>query len=78
MVPIIHVFAEDDQLRVRNGLCSIQFLEKGIRRRTAGTTFRSEKLDENGVTTRVRSFSNRRFMFYFLRGPIGGRRRLQK
>jgi hypothetical protein len=30
------------------------------------------------VTTRVRSFSNRRFIFYFMRGPIGGRRHLQK
>ena len=39
MVPIVHVFTKDDELRTSDGLRSIQFLQEGVRWWAAGTTF---------------------------------------
>src|ERR1700722_10404468 len=42
VVPIIHVFTEDDQLHAGHGLRRVQLFQQGIRGRTTGTTFGGE------------------------------------
>src|ERR1700683_1135626 len=73
MVPIIHVFTEDDQLRVRNGLYRVQLYEEGICGRTSGTAFRSEQLNENGMRTFARCVSSRGLVLDLQASPVGWR-----
>ena len=58
MVPIVHVFTEDNQLSTRNGLRGFKLLKPRVRRRTTGTAFGGKQLDQNGdrVSLRVRGF----------------------
>jgi|ERR1700677_869404 hypothetical protein len=47
VVPIVHMFAEHNQLSARHGLRSIHIEKEGVCRWTTGTTFSSEKLNKN-------------------------------
>jgi hypothetical protein len=49
------MLAQHDEHSARNRLALIEFLKQRIRRRTTGTTFRSEQFDENGMSLRARS-----------------------
>ena len=78
MIPIIHVFAEHDELRTTNRRGSVHPFEEGVRRRTTGTAFRREQLNENGMKIRARSLGARSLVFGLQTPPVGGRRSLQK
>src|SRR5450631_3213141 len=41
-VPVIHMLAENDELRPRDRLRAVKLLQEGISRRTTGTPFRRE------------------------------------
>ena len=76
VVPIVDVFAEDDQLRSRNRLKSVYFLQQGVGTRATGAAFGGEKLNQNGVSVRGRRRRTRRSSLVLgLRGlTVDGRR----
>jgi hypothetical protein len=78
MVPIIHVFTEDNELRACNGRGSVHPLEERVRGRAAGTTFRREQLNENGMSLHAQGLGSRGFVFGLLSPPVDRRRRLQE
>jgi hypothetical protein len=78
MVPIIHVFTKDDELRACNGRGSVHPLEERVRGRAAGTTFRREQLNENGMSLHAQGLGSRGFVFGLLSPPVDRRRRLQE
>jgi hypothetical protein len=45
MIPVIDVLAQNDQLRARDGLGCIDFIQENICRRTAGAALGSEQLN---------------------------------
>ena len=48
MVPVVDMFAEDDELRARNRLGLVHLADEFVDGRAAGAAFRSEEFEEDG------------------------------
>ncbi len=55
VIPVIHMFAEHDQLGSAYGLCTFELLQHLVSRRTTGATLRSKQLDQDRRQDRCRA-----------------------
>jgi hypothetical protein len=74
MVPIIHVFTEDDELRTTYWLGGVHLFKQSVRGRTTGTAFRGEQFNQNRMSIRARCLGSLGFVLDLQAPPVGGRR----